>query len=611
MASKVGRVVGASVVALVTAAGLLWPVAWAWLETLATSEASDPVSITAYDATYAVDADGRLLATEQIEASFPSGRHGIFRYWDLADPADPSVRYEPTIVSVTRDGQPEPYELSWSGGYRFLVAKVGDADTYLDRGLHTYVLTYQIPGSVSPGSTSASAPFVTSAGEDAGPPGSAFVWSVVASGWEMSMAEATVTITLPSEAGQVQCATDPWGSPGPCTVSGAGTSTVTAAASALPPRTGMIVRASMQPDAPSRGALPWSITWDPVLGRTPWVTLALGLLAVAAGLAGYHLARSTREEPPGFPVQYEPPAGLGPVQVVYLDSEGEGPAPLVASVLHLAERGLVRLKRPSESSWRIARAGTPAQWEQVDPVTRAIVDKLNLTGMGAFHADGSVEAGKALKSAGEAIGPALSSWSTKAGLLVPNPREQLLKALWFVAVVVSMVLFALPAVLAATGNLRLVPTLVGLVPAAFVLGGIGLPSRVVGQRRTQQGRMAWARAGGFRRLLSTPSSEERFDFSARTEAFLAFIPYAVAFGVADRWAEKYRTEMGTEPPIPMWYPVYAGYSRSFYSGGDFDSFGKSVTSSIAAYSAAQSASHGGGGGGGSFGGGGGGGGGSW
>jgi hypothetical protein len=609
--ARVGRVLGRAVIALAIVAGLLWPVVWAWLQLQTTEEASDPVSIGTYDATYVVQPDGRLVATEQIRAEFPGGRHGIFRYWDVADPADPSVRYLPTIVSVTRDGRPEPYDLYWQSGYRFLVAKIGEPNTYLDFGTHTYVISYQIPGAVSPASTSATAPWVTTAGEDAGAPGSAFLWSVVASGWEMPIANADVTIQLPSPSGAVQCATDPWGTPGPCTVAGAGTQTFTVLASSLAPRTGMIVRAAMQPDAPPRGHLPWSVTWDPVLGRTPWVTVSLVLLAIAAGLAGFQMARSTREQEPGFPVQYEPPAGLGPVQVVYLDSEGSGPAPLVASLLHMADRGLVRLERPVEDTWRITDIATPQQWTTVDPVTWSVAQRLGLMGGATFSADGSESAGKVLKSADDAFGAELSTWSEHAGLMTRSPREQGLKALWFVLAAVSILFFALPGILSAVGLLAVVPTLIGLVPAAFVLAGATLTSRTVGQRHTPQGQMAWARAGGFRRLLSTPSSEERFDFSARTDAFIHFIPYAVALGVADKWADKYRTEMGTEPPIPIWYPMYVGHSMSgFYSGGDFDSFSKSVTASIGAYAAAQAASHGGGGGGG-FGGGGGGGGGSW
>jgi uncharacterized membrane protein YgcG len=611
MAGRVGRVLGLLITSAVVLVLLLWPVAWAWLEQADSGPADDPVSITDYDAIFSVDSDGMLLATERIVAEFPGGRHGIFRYWDLADPVDPSVRYQPTVVSITRDGRPERYELSWGSGYRFLVARIGNADTFLGPGSHTYALTYRIPGTISPGATSADAPFVTTTGADPALPGSAFLWSVVASGWELSMARAGATLQLPAHAGRVQCATDPWGTPGSCTVEGAGTPTVHVEAAPLDPRTGMIVRAAMQPPAPARAHLPWSVLWDPVLGRTPWVTVGLLLAsAVGAGLAALAVRRA-REEPPGFPVQYEPPRGLGPVQAVYLDSEGVGPAPLVASVLHLAERGLVRLERPTADTWRIWNAASPQQWATVDDVTRAVAARLGIDGPVWFEADGSVEAGKVLQAADEAIRPAVQEWSQKSGLMARSPGERRAKALWFVLAGLSLLLFLLPVILSAAGSRAVVPTLVGLPAAAFVLAGMGLVSREVGQRRTLAGRDSWSRAGGFRRLLSTPSSEERFDFAARSDSFIAYLPYAVAFGVADAWAEKYRTEMGAEPPVPVWFPLYGHQAvAGFYSSGEFGSFSSSVKESIGAYTASQSSSSSGGGGG-SFGGGGGGGGGSW
>ena len=54
-------------------------------------------------------------------------------------------------------------------------------------------------------------------------------------------------------------------------------------------------------------------------------------------------------------------------------------------------------------------------------------------------------------------------------------------------------------------------------------------------------------------MLSTPSSKQRFDFSGRQELYTAYIPWAVAFGCADEWAKKYRTETGTEPPVPAYF----------------------------------------------------------
>ncbi|HEX6887895.1 MAG TPA: DUF2207 domain-containing protein [Candidatus Nanopelagicales bacterium] len=615
MASRAGRVVIPVIVGFGILVGLSWPVAGAWLgHAGGDGDSTDPATITAYAATYDVAADGALRVTEDVTVAFPIERHGIFRYWDLADPADSGARYEPAITSVTRDGGREPYELEWDLGHRFRIARVGAADTLLAPGTYTYRITSEIPGAVSPGGTSAAAPWVTTDGAAPAAAGSAFLWSVVAAGWEMPIDRADVVVRLPASAMAVQCATDPWGSPGPCQVTGAGTTTVRASAQGLAPRTGMILRAAMQPAAPPRATLPWSVTWDPVLGRTVPVTVLLLLASFVCLALGWLVARSTREEEPGFPVQYEPPRGLGPVQAVYLDAEEPGPNPLVASVLHMAERGLVRLERPTQRTWRVVGIGDEAQWRQVDPVTWGVAQRLGVLGGADFEADGSAAAGQQLEAVEGAIEPAVEQWSQQSGLMAPSARERTVRGLWMGAAVLAVLLFALPMLVAWAGLSVLVPTLVGLPFAAFVLGAAGLAAPGVGQRHTQAGRLAWARSGGFRRLLSTPSAEDRFDFSAHEGAFIAFIPYAVAFGVADKWAARYRTEMGTDPPVPSWYPVYGGHGMAgFYEGGDLDSFGASVHSSIAAYAAAQAASRSssGGGGSGGFGGGGGGGGGSW
>ena len=48
-------------------------------------------------------------------------------------------------------------------------------------------------------------------------------------------------------------------------------------------------------------------------------------------------------------------------------------------------------------------------------------------------------------------------------------------------------------------------------------------------RRTAKGRELWSKVGGFYRVLSTPSSQNRFDFSGRQDLYTAYIPWAVAF----------------------------------------------------------------------------------
>ncbi len=155
---------------------------------------------------------------------------------------------------------------------------------------------------------------------------------------------------------------------------------------------------------------------------------------------------------------------------------------------------------------------------------------------------------------------------------------------------------------------RFGPTIWALIPLAYVVCGFKLTNPGAIRRRTRKGRDIWSRAGGFKRMLSTPSSELRFDFSARKEFFLPYLPYAVAFGCAKEWSAKYADEMDEPPPTPDWINLSnqrLTMTALTATGGAFES---TVTSTISAY---QSSSSGSGGGGSSSGSGGGGGGGSW
>src|ERR1043166_1426274 len=106
--------------------GLLWPPGIR--RGSGASDVSDPVVFSNYKANFVVNGDGELDAVETITAEFPGGRHGIFRYWDVANQNSPRVRQQPEIMSILVDGEPASYQMLWEGGERFLVAKIGDAD---------------------------------------------------------------------------------------------------------------------------------------------------------------------------------------------------------------------------------------------------------------------------------------------------------------------------------------------------------------------------------------------------------------------------------------------------------------------------------------------------
>lgn len=606
------RILMSVVVLLLTLIGLFFPMLT--FNTGSGSVGTDPVVVTDYRAEVDVSKEGVLTATETVTAEFPYGRHGIFRFWDISDTGNPGARYQPRDISITMDNARVPYALSWEQN-RYRVAKIGNPDSYVTSGTHVYVIKYRVDGVLAAGNSPVNRGDTSSWGND---DASRLVWRVVADGWQMTILKSQSTIRLPAEPTSFTCATN---SDTECTVTAPNPTTRVVTTGELIPRTGVAVRADLPFPAPSRTLLPWSLRWDPVLGRSvPGLIVALVLSAIAFAI-GLVWALRSRETPPLQPVMYGPPddpqqAGrlLGPAQTFYVANEAMPKRALVATLFHLAEEGHVRLER-NGSDWVVHSTVQPGQLDKVDPAGRAVLSGLGLTVAGAsFAADGSISAGQALGAAQSSLDGSVRGWGSSSGTIKHSGFETLGR------------LLVIGALLLAAGLLifAIMPASIWVLPlAAFAIGGAGLWDRGVGTRRTKLGREVWSRAAGFERLISTRSNTERLDFSARREMFTDFIPYAIAFDCADAWADKYRYATGQEPPEPVWFGggFYHGgfYGGSFGGGGSaFDSFESSLSSSLSAYTASQAASSSGGSsGGGSFGGGfgggggGGGGGGSW
>ncbi|ALG83316.1 DUF2207 domain-containing protein [Gordonia phthalatica] len=581
------RVVLTLIAVLVTAVGLLWPVI-ANAGSGSTDAGVDPVVITDYAADLTLADNGRLTATETLTTEFPGwDKHGIFRFWDVADAADAEVRYVPQDISVTMDGQSVPFEMSSEQGGRFKVAKIGDPDSTVSAGTHTYRISYRVDGTIRDGN-----------------PGS-FIWRVIPNGWKMQILKSTSTIRFPAAPTSFECRVND-GSP--CTVGEPDASTRTVTTGALSPTTGVAVKAGLPFAGPGQDRRPWGVSMDPVLGSSPAVPITAVIISLLTLGAGLFWTRRSREDTPLLPVMFEPPADpqspkrfLGPAATHFVIHEAMPKKALIATLFHLAEQGHIGLERASSTDWTITARMSASEYAALDGPSAVVMSALGLTARGAtFAADGSTEAGEKLKGATDQLTKTTKSWALTTGVLRRSPFEIIGRVVVGVAFVIGALLMAL----------GFVPTIVGLPFAAFMIGGVGLLLAGVGTRRTRLGRQVWSRAGGFERLLSTPSNQDRLDFSAREDLYTSFIPYAIAFDCADAWAAKYRYTTGQEPPDPVWLPglYYGAGAHGLMSGGTsgLDSFESSLSSSLSAYSASQSSSSGGGGFGGSFSGGGGG-----
>ena len=133
--------------------------------------------------------------------------------------------------------------------------------------------------------------------------------------------------------------------------------------------------------------------------------------------------------------------------------------------------------------------------------------------------------------------------------------------------------------------------------------------------RTARGTALLAQAKGFRTYLETAEANQ-IRFEEGQDVFSRYLPFAIVFGVAKRWAKVFAqlAASGASVVTPTWY-IGNQYGVGLFDYGGFgqavDSFSATTSGSIAAATPSSSGSSGFSGGGFSGGGGGGGGGGSW
>ncbi|WP_082502071.1 DUF2207 domain-containing protein [Williamsia sp. Leaf354] len=570
---------------IVALAAMFAPVVFASSDDAASG--TESATITDYQAQFDVARDGTLRATETLRVDFPLYRHGIFRFFDVVDPNNPDARLVPKDIGVTRDGRPDGLDVSTESGGRYVVAKIGDADETIT-GSHVYVITYTVPGALS-------APL---SGRD----GAQFYWNLIPGGWQMPIERSALTVNLPAAPQDTRCAVGAASDTG-CTATTTGKSLMVVTG-ALEPHTPVTVQSSLDVPAPGRVSVPWSVTLDPVLGRSVWLVVVIGVLAVVAGIAAWLIVRTTHESSPAFPLMYGPPEGIGPAQGAYLLTETVTDDHFAATMLQLGEAGVATLEKDG-TTWRIS--GKDGNWDALDTVTRQAASTLGIAPGQTFVADpDDAEGGKSLRESRRAFDGSVSGWARTAGLMERAGLGGAGRVLLVVGVIAAAVFYFIN---------PFDRSMFGLPFAVFAVVAVPVLAPGAMTFRTKRGRDVWSQLGGFRRVLGTPSSEARFDFSGRHELYTKYIPWAVAFDVADEWAEKYRVANRQEPPTPGYlntgHGLGVGYGLGSMSSFSSD-FTSSVASSISSYEATQQSSSSSGGGGFSGGGGGGGGGGgSW
>ncbi len=535
------------------------------------SQQQDTASISTYDSKMELSRDGRLRTVETITVEMPSGKRGIFRIFDTADPRRTNVDHPVQVESVERDGGSEPY-VHIDGARGTDTIRIGDEYVYLDAGQHVYTIVSFTEDVLEPGRE----------GE------TLWWWDVVGSGWQMSIGEATIRAELPAVPLRAECVT---GEDDSCTATVEGT-TLSVRTGALAPYTPVTVRVAFDAEDVA----------EPIASARHR-DLALAIVgAIAALVLAAWGWRATREKEPGFPVLFEPPFMVPPAVGAKVLDERHSEDDLQATLFDLADRGVLRL-RGDDDIWQVELV-QPLEGEHLHPVERALVFALGLTSVGDVFVVSATEAsGRVVSSARSALRSQVdASASTFLHRSGPGVFIRLLG--W---ICTGATLFMVGRYFVDEGWIRwplLVVTSVFTIAAAGMMVESGLVTV-----RTAEGRDLWSRTGGFARFLTTDSSEARFDASAHLDWYPRYLSWATALGVADAWARRYEAQGVAVPDVP--WVVWSG-SGQFHSASMRQSFDGAIAGASSAYAAARAASSGGGGGGFSGGsGGGGGGGGSW
>jgi hypothetical protein len=602
------------------------------------ASAASGESIPSYQARVDVRTDGSIHVRETIRYTFAgSEHHGIYRDlrtqfgYDPDQTGSDKVRVYPVEdVKVSSPDAPDEVEVTDQGSITRI--KIGSGSETVS-GTKTYVLDYTVRGAFNRITS-------TSTADDgsAVPPHDELYWNITGDEWLVPIESASVTVNAPAGPLAVQCFRGVRGSTDTCPAKAGSPSTFSA--TNLQPGQGMSILLAYPTGTVSDAA--------PIIEDAPKTGLAqltdvhpafagggIGLFVLIAGGMGWLVHKRGRDSrfvglTPGLlpvderqgdvapvtrhdrevAVQFTPPEGLRPGQIGTLIDEQANIVDVTATIIDLAVRGYLRIdevppKKPGKpvKDWRLVVV-LPAPGEPLEPYELALMQAI-------FKGRDEVTM-SALKNTFasdlHATQKRLYDDVTRRGWFRGNPNS--VRTAYRTG---GIGLCVLGFALAFLG----IPAIGGsaaVVAAALFLGGLvvlTLAGRM--PARTATGSAVLAQAEGFRLYLTTAEADQ-IRFEEGQDVFSRYLPYAIIFGVAERWAgifDKLAREGRIQPVQPTWYGGYGSGWTFLALGNSMSSFETTANSALVSTPASSGGSGFSSGGGFSGGGGGGGGGGSW
>ena len=576
--------------------------------------AQSPERILRYAVEITIDEDGSIVVTETIDYDFGSSeRHGIFR--DIPT----RLRYDDTydriypleVLSVSGSpGTPVQYVTEDSGGGTTRI-RVGDPDRTIT-GQHTYAIAYRVGGALN-----------------GFPDHDELYWNAIGSDWPVPIDRATASVAAPGPIEGIACYAGSFGSNLPCQRSAVAGEAATFGQRSLDAYHAFTVVVGLpkgvvaepKPILEERRTLRRAFsTSPPVLGA-----LAVLLLAVVAGFGrlAWRTGRDRRfagsqvdvlmgapqgtpeQAVPAFeadasgPVEFAAPDGVRPGQIGTLMDETANPLDVTATIIDLAVRKYLVIEEIPKKGW----FGKP-DWK----LTKLKDPDRDLLEYERELLDGLFEDGDEVKLSSlrkrfvsrlHDVQAALYRDAVAKGWFSARPDQ--VRHRW-VAIGVGVLAAGIGLEFAAMAWTRL-----AVLPLAVILGGLLLMAGARWTpRRTARGTGLVRRVRGFRTVIETAETNLA-RFAERENLFIRYLPYAIVFGLTEKWARAFEA-LGESPPDTSWYVSQNAFAYGQFSEA-MDGFTVTTAGTIASTPSGSGGS--GFGGGSSGGGGGGGGGGSW
>jgi uncharacterized membrane protein YgcG len=601
-----------------------------------------------------VQKDASLEVTETIDVRAENDqiKHGIFRDFPTRykNRLGGAVHVGFAFEGATLDGAAVPAKTELiNNGTRI---KLGDPDHFVDPGEHRYVIHYRATREIG---------FFPHYDE--------LYWNVTGNGWmfPIDAAEARIHLPEPVKLGDRASYTGEQGATGTNAevVDEKPGEIAWRTTEPLGPYEGLSVAVAF-PKGVVAAPPPGSRFAQWLRDNGPPIAGGVSLL----GLFGYFFTawkRVGRDPHPGTIVPlFSPPDELSPAAMRFITKMGTDNRTFAAALVDMGVRGHIRLVE-EEGGWlskdktRLDRLDSS---NPLPPEEEAALRELVRTGESIMMIQKNYPAFQAARSGlgavlkeqyegslfkrnvGWAVAGLLlffaALWVTAAAIVVANDAA----SAWEIGVTLGAIIVATLLSFVIHGSSTVGKCLLGVIAfaalaVASVIGfpvfaqamesGMGFPLVIPFlalplvitcawwiSAPTKEGRAVLDRIAGFKQYLSITERERLDRMTApedTPEVFEKYLPYAIALGVENRWADRFQgilAAAAADPARQQGFAWYVGSGSPWNNPTSFvNSVGSSLASTVSSASTAPGSSSGSGGGGSSGGGGGGGGGGGW